>query len=284
MTNSERRTGAFLTIGRKCCVLLCSTLLIPFGHREALAQGVPVFQGKLVPLTERPSILGKSGSYICTWDRKTRLLRKDMYALDTNIRREERISVTHGGNETVITHVGRGTFEDFSLTATITDNKTVRLDTPSLNGAPDRKLFVFGRAVSEVFSYWRMAVRPYTPGPGWKDPALMAALAPVMGERTGHGTFVLEETGINLDELSFSTERNAYLENVNRSMAYGCTLNKRWATEDCVLNILGWQLFDKETGIRIGEDLVYTLLTGEGFSSVATATWREKTDCHRTSD
>lgn len=271
-------------LGARHCSLLFCVIYLSLAHVGISAQDMPIFSGNKVPLAGRPQISGKSGVYTCAWERKTQLLRKDMYILDPSIRRQERISISHNSGETVIAHSGTGTFEAFAMKATIADGKSIRFDTPPLINVSERRQFVFLRAAGEVFSYWRIAVRPYTPGPTWRDPALVAALAPILGGKQGNQAFGLEETGIDLDELSFVSERNAYLETINRSLAYGCTLNKRWAAEDCVLNALGWVLYDRETGIKIEQDVVYTLMTGEGLSSVASATWRERSSCQPASE
>lgn len=243
---------------------------------------MPAFQGKRIPVTERPQISGKSRSYLCNWQRKSELTRKDMYVLYPDMHRTERISISHSAGETIISHSGTGTFEDFSSKVIITDNKTIKFDTPSLKEATDKKLFVFSRAASAVLGYWRIAVRPDIPV--WQDPAVVSAVSLVIGEKKAEEAFDLEVSGIDLGDLSFAEEKNGYLQNVNRSVTSRCTLNKRWAKEDCVKNAVGWVLYDKETGIVIEQDLIFTLLTGEGMASVVSATWRDKSVCQRTSD
>ena len=273
-----------IVAGKYRFLLLCLGAFL-FPQQFACAQGMPAFQGKRVALTEKPRISGESRTFQCEWQRKTELLRKDMYDRYPNMHRKERISISHSAGETIITHSGTGTFEDFATKAVIFNN-AIQFDTPPLTASAEKKLFLFGRAAAAVLGYWSIAERPAMQGsqssiPAWGDPVFVSAVSAVVGPKKAEELLELEVSGIDMVELSFAEEKNGYLQEGNRSVTSRCTLNKRWAKEECVVNALGWTLYDRETGLVIEQDMVYTLLTGDGLSSRVAATWREKLACQR---
>lgn len=269
-------------------ILLCLGIFL-FGQKLACAQEMPAFKGKRVPLTDRPRISGESRTFLCEWQRKTELLRKDMYDRYPSMQRKERISISHRAGETIVTHSGKGTFGDFTTKAVITDGNTLRFDTSPLDASEEKKLFLFGRAATAVLGYWSIVEQPTMQGsqpgiPAWRDPIFMSAVSGVVGQKKAEDVLELEASGIDRGELFFVGEKNAYLKDGNWSVANYCTLNKRWAKEECVTNALGWVLYDRDTGLVIEQDVMFTLLTGDGLSSRVAATWREKLTCQQTPD
>ena len=274
-----------MAIARTCSFLLYCLSALLLHQQPACAQDMPAFQGKRVSLTERPRISGKSQTFQCEWHRKSDLLRKDMYDRYPKMHRKERISVVHNAGEPIISHSGTGTFDDF-MTRTVISNNTIQFDTPPLTGSSDKKLFLFGRAAVAVLGYWSIAERPTMQGlqpgmPAWRDPIFVSAVSAVVGQKIAEEILDLEVSGIDMVELSFVEGRNGYLQEANRSVANQCTLNKRWAKEECVTNALGWTLYDRDTRIVIEQDIMFTLLTGDGLASRVAATWREKLTCQR---
>lgn len=274
-----------MAVTRKYGLLLYGVSALVLHQAPACAQDMPTFQGKRAPLTERPWISGKSEAFQCEWHRKSVLLRKDMYDKYPTMRRSERISVLRNGDEAMISYSGTGTFDDFS-TKTLITHDDIRFDTPPLSESSDKKLFLFSRAAAAVLGYWSIAERPAIQGveatiPAWRDPVFVSAVARVVGQNRAEELLDLEVSGIDMGKVSFVAERNAYLYEVNRSVSTQCTLNKRWAKEECVTNALGWTLYDRDSGLVVEQDLMFTPLTGDGLASRVAATWREKLTCQR---
>lgn len=249
------------------------------------AQDMPAFEGKRAPLAERPLTAGKPASFQCEWHRKSNLLRKDMYDRYPAMHRKERISVVRNGDEAVIVLSGSGTFDEFTTTARITHDD-IRFDTPSMTEPSDRMLFLFGRAATAVLGYWSLVERPALQGseatiPAWQDPVVVTAVSRVVGQKKAEELLDLEVSGIDMGKMSFVEDRNAYLYEANRSAASHCTLNRRFEKEECVTNALGWTLYDRDSGLVIEQDMMYTLLWGDGLASRVAATWREKLNCQR---
>ncbi len=275
-----------MAIARRCSFLLYCLSALLLHPQPACAQDMPAFKGKYVPLTEQPRISGTSRTFQCEWHRKSDLLRKDMYDRYPTMHREERISIAHNAGETIITQSGTGTFGEFTSKAVISGKDSIQFDTPPLTASAEKKLFLFGRAAAAVLGYWSIAERPTMQGtqsnmPAWRDPIFVSAVSAVVGQKMAEELLDLEVSGIDMVELSFVEETNAYLQQANRSIANHCTLNKRWAKEECVTNVLGWTLYDRDTGLVVEQDTMYTLLTGDGLSSRVAATWRERLTCQR---
>lgn len=274
-----------MTVVRKCSFLLYCASVVLLHQPLGLAQDMPAFQGKHAPLSERPRISGKSQTFLCEWRRKSDLLRKDIYDRYPAMHRMERISVVRNAGEAIITQSGTGTFEEFT-TKTVISHDDIQFDTPPLKESSDKKLFLFGRAAATALGYWSIAERPAMQGsepsmPAWRDPVFVSAVSRVIGQKKAKELLDLEVSGIDMSNVSFADERNAYLQEVNRSVASHCTLNKRWAKEECITNALGWTLYDRDTGLVVEQDIMFTLLTGDGLASRVAATWREKLSCQR---
>lgn len=274
-----------MAVAGKYGLSLCCIGLLLLQPPLAGAQDMPAFQGKRTPLVERPTIVGRTEAFQCEWHRKSNLLRKDMYDRYPAMHRKERISVARDGDAAVIAYSGTGTFDDFATRAQVTHDD-IRFDIPPLTDPSDKKLFLFGRAATAVLGYWSIVERPAIQGsdatiPAWQDPVVVAAVSRVVGRQKAEELLDLEVSGIDLGSVSLADERNAYLYEVNRSVASHCTLNRRFDKEECIINALGWTLYDRDSGLVIEQDMMFTLLWGDGLASRVAATWRERLICQR---